>query len=189
MGDYERSIQPIGQQIPLTGTQQEKRFFFGDEGIEEYSTPTGPSTQPTPLPMPNRADFTTMSDPDKWTATTQLTPEGQKIFDLGLETDIGSAELGLSAIGQMGETFADPFTIGGETPGYQGPRGRIPGYQGPGGAMPGFQGPEGDMPKYGEHRQQVMDAMLARTNTDIGRDRERVSSRLIAQGIPPGSEA
>lgn len=34
-----------------------------------------------------------------------------------------------------------------------------------------------------------MDAMMARVNTDIGRDREAKSSQLIAQGIPPGSEA
>jgi len=195
MAKYDASLQPGAPAPTSSGGAPSGRLVYTDSGPKmEYDTPSGPSFAPptaqtAPLPMPDRADFTTMSDPDKWTATTELTPEAQEIFDLEMQGTKGSAQLGLMAMGQMGDTFADPFTIEGQAPTYQGPQGQMPTYGGPQGPMPGFQGPEGDMPKYGEHRQGVMDAMMSRVNTDIGRDRERVSSQLIAQGIPPGSEA
>lgn len=45
------------------------------------------------------------------------------------------------------------------------------------------------MPTYGGRREQVMEAMMARGQGDIGRSREQKHSQLIAQGIPPGSQA
>lgn len=46
-----------------------------------------------------------------------------------------------------------------------------------------------EMPTFGGRREQVMEAMMARGSGDIGRAREQKHSQLIAQGIPPGSQA
>ena len=125
----------------------------------------------------------------KWVARTTLNPDAQKTFDAQQRMDQGLAGLGEQGIEQMQGIFQTPFSIEGQAPTYQGATGPMPGYQGPGGRMPGFQGPEGDMPQYGEHRQNVMDSMMSRVNTDIGRDKAFKNSQLIAQGIPVGSDA
>ncbi len=140
----------------------------GSDGDPEFS---GYYTggQPSNLTAPNRADFTTMNDPDKWTGTTTLNPEAQKAFESNQRMQTGLANLGEGAVGQIGEMFSTPFNIDGQSQAYQ--------------------GPEGDMPTYGENRGNVVNAMMSRVNTDIGRDRERVNAKLIAQGIPVGSEA
>jgi hypothetical protein len=44
-------------------------------------------------------------------------------------------------------------------------------------------------PEFGANRERVMEAMMGRGMGDIGRSREQKHSQLIAQGIPPGSEA
>lgn len=45
------------------------------------------------------------------------------------------------------------------------------------------------LPTYGENRQAVTEAMLSRVGTDLERERANTHSRLIAQGIPSGSDA
>ena len=144
-------------------------------------------------PDPNNPDAI------RWTATTTLSPRAQKTYDAQQRMAQGLAGLGEQGINQMQGIFNTPFSIEGQAPTYQGaqgsmpsyrgPNGQMPGFQGPSGQMPGFQGPEGDMPKYGEHRQNVIDAMMSRVDTDIGRDRGATNSQLIASGIPTGSEA
>ena len=108
-------------------------------------------------------------DPDRWAGTQTLTPEGQLAFESNQRIQTGLGGLGEQAIGSVGTLFEDKYTTPGETPGYT--------------------GPEGDLGTFGQNRQSVMDASLARVNTDIGRDREAISGRLIAAGIPKGSEA
>jgi len=44
-------------------------------------------------------------------------------------------------------------------------------------------------PEFGANRERVMEAMMGRVGTDIGRARESKRSQLVAQGIPVGSEA
>jgi hypothetical protein len=112
-----------------------------------------------PAVAPTREAFTTVSDPDKWTATTALNPEAQKAFEASQRMQTGLAELGEQGVGQMGEIFSTPFSI------------------------------EGAAPTYGEHRQSVVDAMMARTDTQRARDEESKRAQLVAQGIPVGSEA
>jgi len=124
---------------------------------------------------PNRDDFLT----DEWTATTTLTPEQQRIFETGQQSQQKSADLGLMGLGQMEDTFGSKFSIDGSAPEYGGPS-----YSGIGGNVPTYQG--GD---YDKTRSDVVDAMMSRVNTDIGRDRDTKSAQLIAQGIPKGSEA
>ena len=168
------------------------------ERYKDWYNQTGGQGGPAPK-MPTREDYTSIQDPDKWVARTTLNPEAQKTFDAQQRMDQGLAGLGEQGINQMRGIFDTPFSIEGQAPTYQGaqgsmpnyrgPSGQMPGFQGPSGQMPGFQGPEGDMPKYGEHRQNVMDAMMSRVDTDIGRDRGATNSQLIASGIPTGSEA
>ena len=125
----------------------------------------------------------------QWTGLTELNPEAQKTYDAQQRMDQGLAGLGEQGIKQMEGIFNTPFSIEGQAPTYQGAQGSMPNYRGPGGQMPGFQGPQGDMPQYGEHRQNIMDAMMSRVNTDIGRDRGSANSQMVASGIPKGSEA
>jgi len=109
------------------------------------------------------------NDPNRWTSNVNLSPESQGLFDLGQQTQMGLGELGQGAIGRVGEAISDPFSIEGEAP--------------------SFQGPGGELGSFGQNRQRVMDAMMSRVGTDIGRDRERKQAQLVAQGIPVGSEA
>ncbi len=167
-------------------------------------------------------------DPDRWTATQTLTPEGQAAFESyqRLQTALGG--LGEQAAASVGNLFGTTYTTPGVMPGYQGPTGSMPGYQGPQGPMPSYYGPQGsmpvyqgaqgampvwggpqgnvpmyqapgsatplyqgiggEMPTYGEHRDEVRSAMMERVNTDIERDRETLSSQLIASGHQKGSE-
>jgi len=132
-----------------------------------------------PAVAPTREAFTTVSDPDKWTATTALTPEAQRGFEATQRMQTGLAELGEQGVSQMGDIFSTPFSVSGEVPQYQGPAGDIPQYQ----------GPEGAMPTYGAHRQGVTNAMMSRINDQRARDEESKRSALVSQGIPVGSEA
>lgn len=62
-------------------------------------------------------------------------------------------------------------------------------YQGPQGTVPTYAGMEGDVPTYEGIRENVREALLSRVEGDIQRDMEQMHAQLIAQGIPPGSEA
>jgi len=93
--------------------------------------------------------------------------------------NLGLAELGEQGIGQMQGIFDTPFSIEGEAPTYQGAQGD----------MPQFQGPSGAMPEYGQYRQSVQDAMMARVNRDIERDRGSANSTMAARGIPEQARA
>lgn len=48
---------------------------------------------------------------------------------------------------------------------------------------------QSQMPTYGENRTKVMESMLSRVGTDIAREKENLHSKLLAQGIPVGSDA
>ena len=128
-------------------------------------------------------------NPDKWRQDVTFSPKQQAIFEAQQKMQQGQADAGVRAVEQAGNIFSSPFEVPGQVPTYQGPQGAIPEYQGPQGPMPQYRGPEGDMPEYGAHRQQVMDAMLSRVNTDIDRARANKSAELIASGIPKNSDA
>jgi len=106
---------------------------------------------------------------DRWSLTESLSPEQQGIFDVNQQQQRLNAELGLQAGQQVGDLFGSRFQVGGQAPTYQ--------------------GQDAPLPTYGENRQRVMEAMMGRVGTDIGRDRETKRAQLIAQGIPVGSEA
>jgi len=108
-------------------------------------------------------------NPDSWTSTTAFNPESQGIFDTNLATQQRMADLGLAGAEQASDVFNNRFSIDSATPTYS--------------------GVEGQLDSYGQRRQQVSDAMLSRVNEDVAQDRDEMRSNLIAQGIPPGSEA
>lgn len=98
---------------------------------------------------------------DLWTQRVTLSPEQQRLYDVGTQADIQMAELGLQGARQAGDIFQDPFSLQSL----------------------------GEMPNYQDQFSDIYDAMLGRVNTDIGQDREAMASQLVAQGIPRGSEA
>ena len=163
---------PLGSQTWEQGTYDRFDNVAYDQAMANYDPASG-------QPPPDRADYTATMPTDQWTATQTLSPEAQKAFDANQRMQTGLANLGEKGVEQAREIFADPFSIEGQTPQYQGATGEMPGYQGPGGRL----GP------YGEHRQNVVDSMMSRVNTDIAREKDSKRSQLIAQGIPEGSEA
>jgi len=184
MAAYSQTPGTFTQSDPGAYSQSSGGMGWPDMNSDNPSFNTGvaqPSQpqQPSPGGAPNIADYTTMSNPDKWTETVSLSPEGQEAFDIGEKNVTKTAGLESRALDQAGNILDTPFTIDGQAPTYQGATG----------AMPGFQGPEGQLGQYGQHRQGVIDAMMGRVNTDIGREKEQKRSQLVAQGIPVGSEA
>lgn len=79
--------------------------------------------------------------------------------------------------------------VGGNVPTYDGVGGNIPTYQGPQGELPSFQSIGGSVPTYEGARQSVMDAMMSRIQSDAQNAQQSAHDKLVAQGIPPGSEA
>lgn len=60
---------------------------------------------------PDRADFTTMLDQDKWRSDVNLSPEVQALFDKGLMMQDISANIGLTAGGQIQDIFSTQFEL------------------------------------------------------------------------------
>jgi len=110
---------------------------------------------------PTEADFTT----DQWRSDIALTDVGQRLFDIDNLNKESMANLSLQGQDQLQDVFGTQFQIDGNQPAYEGPG------------------------TYGENRQKTMDAMLARVDEQTEQDRDNKRSQLIAQGIPPGSEA
>lgn len=131
----------------------------GDIEAARVATMANRPTQITPW-----GTSTWSQDPnnqDMWTQNVQLSPEQQQLYNLGAQSDIQMANLGLQGAQQAGAIFQDPFSLESM------------------GEMPNYQDQFGDI--YG--------AMLGRVDQDIGRDREAMASQLVASGIPRGSEA
>ena len=61
--------------------------------------------------MPDKADFTTMVDQDKWRSDVNLSPEVQALFDKGLMMKDISADIGLQAGEQIKDIFSTPFEL------------------------------------------------------------------------------
>lgn len=110
---------------------------------------------------PSQAQYTT----DQWRSDVNLSPEGQRLFDIENLNKESMADLSLQGQERVRESFGDRFQLDENRPSYGGPG------------------------TYGENRQKTMDAMLARVDEQTEQDRDNKRSQLIAQGIPPGSEA
>ena len=84
----------------------------GGEYYDGFSYPFAEDRENLPPPvMPDRADFTTMTDQDKWRSDVNLSPEVQALFDKGLMMQDISADIGLQAGGQIKDIFSTPFEL------------------------------------------------------------------------------
>jgi hypothetical protein len=102
---YESQLGSYGQQDPNTPTS------VFDKNYEDYGyTDQSPQAGAAPV-APDKADFTTMIDQDKWRSDVTLSPEVQGLFDKGLMMQDISADIGLTAGEQIKSTFADPFEL------------------------------------------------------------------------------
>ncbi len=97
-----------------------------------------------------------------YTATTKLSPEQQNLYDTRTRVEQGAYDLADKYTGRIGEATATPFN-----------------YEG----LP-------NAPVYNEgYRQQQKDAIIARNQPQMDRDREALRTQLGNQGISVGSEA
>lgn len=101
------------------------------------------------------------NDPTRWTQNVTLTPEQQRLFNLNQQTSQQMGEMGLAGIQSASDLFSSRY----QTPEQAG------------------------LPTYGENRNQVIDAMMARSNRALENEKQDTHASLIAAGIPPGSEA
>jgi len=133
-------------------------------------------TAPT---APTKEQFTNMVDENKWQSETTFSPEVQSVIDQILAAKGGLAGLSSTAVTQAGEALSQPLNL----------PSNMPTYEGPGTGIPQFQGPEGQVKGFEPAKQEVMDRMLSRVTSDIQREKQSTHDKLVAQGIPPGSEA
>jgi hypothetical protein len=96
-----------------------------------------------------------------FTGTTSFTPQGQKLYDTGVQTQQAMGDLGLQAANKGGQILGQTFDVG---------------------SIPGID-------KTPIDRNSVRDALVARASDQNTRDISADRSQLIAQGIPVGSEA
>lgn len=99
---------------------------------------------------------------DDPTVTQTYSPELKAIYDTNLRGQQGLANLGEQAIGRVGGILGQDVSFGGAP------------------AAPGSASAT---------RDKVINAMMARVDTDLGRRRDSTNSDLVARGIPRGSEA
>lgn len=89
----------------------------------------------------------------------ELSPEQQKIFDINQQGQENLATVGRDATARVGGILGQDVNF------------------------------NRDLGTQAQGRQQVIDAMMSRYDTDLGRRKDQTASDLIARGIPRGSEA
>lgn len=67
----------------------------------------------TQLVAPNRADFTTKNDPNKWTSNVTLSPEGQQLLDQEMATSLGLGSAITSGLERVQDEFSKPIDTSG----------------------------------------------------------------------------
>lgn len=96
---------------------------------------------------------------DRWEQNVTLSPEQQRLYDLSTQAQTTYGEAANSQLNQVRDRLSSPFV---------------------------FQAPVDDP---GMSRDGVQEALLARINPDMERERAALESRLAAQGITMGSQA
>lgn len=124
-------------------------------------------------------------NPDKWSQNVTLSPEQQRLYETNTQTSQRMGDIGLMGLNSAADLFSSRYQTPTDMPQYQGATAQVDPYANPAGDIPGYNTPG----TYGDKRQQVIDSMMSRSNTDIARQRDNKRSELIAQGIPPNSEA
>ena len=93
------------------------------------------------------------------TITDQYSPQQQRIYDINQQGQEGLATVGRDAVNRVGGILGQDVNF------------------------------DRDLGTQAQGRQEVIDAMMGRYDTDLGRRQEGIESDLIARGIPRGSEA
>ena len=109
------------------------------------------------------------NNPYSWANKISLSPEQQQLFNQQQANQGTVLDLSGQLAGGLGSTLTQPFTLPG--------------------TIPTYAGNTAPLPTYGDAKQQVMNAMLGRVNTQYGQDVDKMKASLAARGIPPGSEA
>ena len=135
----------------------------GNLAAAEAATAANRVNQTTPWGTSTWTAPTAEGDP--WSQTTTLSPDQQSLLNTQTQTDQLMGDTALAGLTAAQDIFKTPYSIDGQAVSYSGPG------------------------TFGDNRQSVMDAMLARVDTQNTQDVDAARSQLIAQGIAPGSEA
>lgn len=116
----------------------------------------------------------------RFTATQTLSPASQNIYNLGKQTETNLADIGAQQSGAIKSHLSQPFRFA---------QSQI--------QMPNLQdgiAGGGDIRKtygtdFSADRQRVEDALMARMNPQLDRDRETLRTQLVNQGLNIGTEA
>lgn len=116
----------------------------------------------------------------RYTATQTLSPASQNIYNLGKQTETNLADIGAQQSGAIKSHLSQPFRFA---------QSQI--------QLPGLQDSiagAGDITRtygtdFSADRQRVEDALMARMNPQLDRDREALRTQLVNQGLNIGTEA
>jgi hypothetical protein len=116
----------------------------------------------------------------RFTATQTLSPSSQNIYNLGKQTETNLADIGSQQSGAIKSHLSQPFSFGQSQI-------QLPNLQ------DGIAG-AGDIRKtygtdFSADRQRVEDALMARMNPQLDRDREALRTQMVNQGLNIGTEA
>lgn len=133
----------------------------------------------------------------QWTATTTLSPEQQRLYDLSTQAQTVYGETGLAQLGKLREQMSAPFAFTG-APDYQNVASRAgqvqTGYD-TGGQIQRSIGDAGQIQRsigandFSADRQRVEEALYGRLDPSLTQQRTGLEARLRSQGLAPGSEA
>lgn len=168
---------PIKTAAAQTGTNVATAVANTSLGNVNQVGPTGSLTY-------NQSGTTKFTDPSSgqtydipnYTATTQLSPEQQRIFDQSQGAQFGMARIANESAGRLGDYLGQGML----DPGQAGRAGVTP-------QASQFQSYGSD--DFGDDRMRVEQALMDRMQPQLERDREAMESRLANQGIGLGSRA
>jgi hypothetical protein len=135
-------------------------------------------------------------DLPQFTSTQTLSPEQQKLYDIGTQGQTNLATLGRDQSAKLGDLLGSPMDLS-KAPGVSAPN--LQGMQGGANLWSGknlqagmagdITNTYGDEGSYADQRTRVEDALMQRLNPSLERDRASMESRLSNQGIKLGSAA
>ena len=163
---------------------------YGQSGTYKWTDPTSGKTYDLPI----------------MTATQTLSPEQQKILDQNNQTNLNLATLATNQSGKLNNLLSTPFTLGGAPAAGDPSKLTMPNYQqfgagpqlqthiGNAGNIQNSIAGAGDITKtygtdYASNVQEVQDALMARMQPSLDKDRAALETRLANQGIQIGTAA
>lgn len=156
---------------------------YSQTGMTQWTDPTSGKTYDIP----------------QSTATQTLSPEQQKLYDTNTEAQTNLSGLARDQSARLGSLLGSPMDLS-KAPGVSAPNLRMgPGIGSDGAVWKGnglqhgnagkLQYTYGDEGSYADQRQRVEDALMARLNPQLERDKSSMETQLANQGISLGSAA